>query len=346
MNTETVFRLLHNAGFNNLGADDAYIYMEDPACITRSFETFFEYAWIILIFITGIMLAGWAWAMIRGSKNAEFNSIANNLKNLVLILGVISATPVLINFIYGGDLIGQACKTIAIPLETIDKLLAQRYEELAKHDEYNLYENFEIYDSGAIEQQQISVSTSEPAPQKNPENMDIIATTKITETEIHQPAPRLAPSASPNMTPIRAIESGNDVIFVATDGQEYKHIGGTRAWRNNNPGNIRMSEFSKRMGAIGSAGGFAVFPNEQTGSNAVKQLLRSKNYQNKTIAGAISRYAPPSENNTAAYNNSIARLTGLDINRSMSTLTEQELDNVVNAIRQIEGWKPGKIEKI
>ena len=83
MNIETVFRLLSNAGFRNLGADDVNIYMEDPACIIRSFETFLEYAWTILIFITGIMLAGWAWAMIRGSKNAELRSITNNLKKIL-----------------------------------------------------------------------------------------------------------------------------------------------------------------------------------------------------------------------------------------------------------------------
>ena len=295
MNTETVFRLLSNAGFRNLGADDANIYMEDPSCIVRSFETFFEYAWTILIFITGIMLAGWAWAMIRGSKNAEFNSVANNLKNLVLILAVISATPVIINFVYGGDLIGQGCRTIAIPMETVDKLLAQRYEELQKYDAYNLYENFEIYDSGT----QISQSsTSNNAEQHT--TVDVIQDTTVkVEDIVVRPLPTTSIKEQ-NMTPVRAIESGKDVIFVAVDGQEYKHVGGTRAWRNNNPGNIRMSDFSKRMGAIGSAGGFAVFPDEQTGATAVKQLLKTKNYANKTIAGAISRYAPPSENNTAA----------------------------------------------
>lgn len=332
MNIETVFRLLNNAGFRNLGADDANIYMEDPACIIRSFETFLEYAWTILIFITGIMLAGWAWAMIRGSKNAELKSITNNLKNLVLLLGVISATPVLVNFVYGGDLIGRGCKTIAIPIETVDKLLAQRYEELEKYDAYNLYENFEIYDSGATIGQ-----TTYVQPSVSNDAQEILeispALDKINETP-------------QNATPVRAIESGKDVIFVAADGHEYKHTGGTRAWRNNNPGNIRMTEFSKRMGAIGAAGGFAVFPDEQTGMVAVKKLLRTKNYANKTIAGAISRYAPPSENNTAAYQRSIEKLTGLNINRKMSELSDQELDRVANAIRHIEGWKPGTVEKI
>ena len=328
MNTEHVFRLLSNAGFRNLGIDDVNIYMEDPSCVIRSFETFFEYAWTILIFITGIMLVGWAWAMIRGSKNAEFKSIADNLTNLVLILAVISAAPTIVNFVYGGDLIGRGCKTITVPIETVDQLLAQRYEELSKYDAYNLYENIEIYDSGTYIQQTMGTSA------------DISEISAIDEI--------LSPAMTPqyNMTPIRAIESGKDVIFVAVDGQEYKHVGGTRAWRNNNPGNIRMSEFSKQMGAIGSAGGFAVFPDEQTGATAVKQLLLTKNYANKTIAGAISRYAPPSENNTAAYNNSIARLTGLDINRNMSSLTDEELDKVVSAIRQIEGWEPGTVTKI
>lgn len=344
MNIETVFRLLSNAGFRNLGADDVNIYMEDPACIIRSFETFLEYAWTILIFITGIMLAGWAWAMIRGSKNAELRSITNNLKNLVLLLGVISATPVLVNFVYGGDLIGRGCKTIAIPIETVDNLLAQRYEELEKYDAYNLYENFEIYDSGAIIGPHIQTSGAKDIQEKVD---NVPAPDKRNETQQNQtPVSKTTTPSPQNMTPVRAIESGKDVIFVAADGQEYKHIGGTRAWRNNNPGNIRMSEFSRKMGAIGAAGGFAVFPDEQTGIAAVKQLLTTKNYANKTIAGAISRYAPPSENNTAAYQRSIEKLTGLNINRKMSELSDQELDKVANAIRHIEGWKPGTVEKI
>lgn len=158
--------------------------------------------------------------------------------------------------------------------------------------------------------------------------------------------PIISTSNSMNMTPVRAIESGKDVIFVADNNRQYKHVGGTRAWRNNNPGNIRMSDFSRRAGAIGTAGGFAVFPDERTGMRAVKQLLRSKSYNKLTIAGAISRYAPPSENNTAAYHRSIEKLTGLSINRMMSDLSDTELDKVVNAIRRIEGWKPGTVVEI
>lgn len=40
--------------------------------------------------------------------------------------------------------------------------------------------------------------------------------------------------------------------------------GGTKAWRNNNPGNMIYSAkgFAIRHGAIGKAGGMAVFPSE------------------------------------------------------------------------------------
>lgn len=353
MELETIFRLLHNSGFENLSADSVNIYMEDPGCIVRSFQTFFEYAWMALVFITAILLAGWAWAMIRGSKNAEFQNLTNNVRNLILILGVISAAPVFVNTIFGGDLIGRGCKTIAVPLSKVEELLALRKAELEKYDAYSLYEEFDIYDSGATMEQTPYADaplTSSGTPgamydwseTDTPEQSQSISTpTEPASEPISDPATTVSPTQ--NMTPVRAIQSGKDVIFVAADGTQYKQVGGTRAWRNKNPGNIRMSDFSRQAGAIGEAGGFAVFPDEQTGMQAIKRLLRGKNYNNLTIANAVSRYAPPSENNTVAYQRSLERITGLSINRRISELSDAELDKVANAIRQIEGWKPGQV---
>ncbi len=342
MDNETILRLLKNSGFRNLGVDGVNIYMEDPGCVVRSFQTFFEYAWTILIFIVGILLVGWAWAMIRGSKNAQAMSIINNIKNLILILGTICAVPVFVNTIYGGDLIGQGCKPIAVPLDTVNALLDLRKKQMKKYDEFQLYEEFDIYDSGV--NILATPYSDEPLTSAGvPGDIDV-PTTKPDNIE-HYATP-IQNTTVQNITPVRAIQSGKDVIFVAADNTQYKHVGGTRAWRNNNPGNIRMSDFSRRAGAIGEAGGFAVFPDEQTGQRAVKKLLRGKSYNNLTIANAVSRYAPPSENNTVAYQRSIERLTGLSINRRISDLSDAELDKVVNAIRQIEGWKPGRIEQI
>lgn len=351
MEKETILRLLYNSGFHNLSIDDAFIRMEDPGCVIRSFQTFFEYAWTILIFIVGILLAGWAWAMIRGSKNAEVMSIANNVKNLVLILGTICAVPVVVNTIYGGDLIGQGCKTITIPLEKVNALLDLRKAKMEKYDEYALYEEFDIYDSGAnMNMAQMPYADAPLAASGTPGVIDTSTapaqpSSASDATTVHNITPIQSVSA-PNMTPVRAMAVGKDVVFVAADNTQYKQVGGTRAWRNNNPGNIRMTEFSRRAGAIGEAGGFAVFPDEQTGMQAIKKLLRGKSYNNLTIANAVSRYAPPSENNTVAYQRSLERLTGLSINRRISELSDSELDKVANAIRQIEGWKPGQVVQI
>ena len=358
MNIETIFRLLHNSGFQNLSADSVNIYMEDPGCIVRSFQTFFEYAWLVLVFITGILLAGWAWAMIRGSKNAQLASLINNVRSLVFIFATISIVPVFVNTIYGGDLIGQGCKTISVPLEKVNALLELRKAELDQYDAYSLYEEFDIYDSGVnMNMAEMPYADAPLAASGAPGAMYDWTNTSASETSASQSSNGDTPpannatsissdSAVTNMTPVRAFQSGKDVVFVAADNTQYKRVGGTRAWRNNNPGNIRLYDFARKAGAIGEAGGFAVFPDEATGVRAVKNLLLSKNYKNLTIANAISRYAPPVENNTVAYQRSIERMTGLSINRKMSDLSDSELDKVVNAIRKIEGWKPGQIEQI
>jgi hypothetical protein len=134
------------------------------------------------------------------------------------------------------------------------------------------------------------------------------------------------------------------VIIVCEDGSEDHRSGGTRAWRNNNPGNIRSGRFADDQGSLGEAGGFAVFENETTGQTALTNLLRTDNYQNLSVSGAIARYAPPTENNTAAYQEAVRRATGLDPDAMMNTLTDAQLQSVANAIRQHEGWREGTVE--
>ncbi|MBQ8294171.1 MAG: hypothetical protein IJX89_02180 [Alphaproteobacteria bacterium] len=136
-------------------------------------------------------------------------------------------------------------------------------------------------------------------------------------------------------------EQGRDVLYTYNNGQVNKRSGGTRAWRNCNPGNLRYSDFSRDNGAIGRAGGFAVFPDEATGRNALGELLRSESYCNLSICAAIRKYAPPHENNTAGYNRHIRKMTGLNINTQISKLTDRELESVINAICIIEGWRTG-----
>lgn len=145
MNADTIIRLLTNSGFHNVRVDPDFVYMEDPSCILRSFETFAHYAWVAIMILTGLMLTGWAISMIRGAKNDFFT----NLRNLIIIFGVLSIAKPIMNLIYGGDLFARGCHTISVPMAEMNRLLDARNSKLKSRDEYDLYEDFDIYDSGA-----------------------------------------------------------------------------------------------------------------------------------------------------------------------------------------------------
>lgn len=132
---------------------------------------------------------------------------------------------------------------------------------------------------------------------------------------------------------------GNTVVLNYADGTREVRQGGSRSWRNDNPGNIRPGNL---QGEIGSAGGFAVFSRESAGQSAIVELLSRPAYQALTVSGAINRWAPPVENDTAAYQARVQNLTGLDGQTQMSTLNDGELQSVANAIRSVEGWNAGR----
>ena len=110
------------------------------------------------------------------------------------------------------------------------------------------------------------------------------------------------------------------VVYIADDGGKMIRSGGSRSWRNNNPGNLRYTRFSRDHGAIGTAGGFAVFPDYQTGRAALSALLHGPSYSNLSIYSAVARYAPPQDNDTESYRRLITRITGLDIQRKLTNI--------------------------
>lgn len=415
METATIIRLLSNAGFRVLGTDGANLYIEDPSCILRSFQTFTEYAWIILTFITGMLIFGWAISMIRGAKN----NIFINLRNLTIMFGTLAAAGAILNMIYGGDLFARGCQTVAVDINTVNEMLDMRQKKMSPQ-QTDLYESIDIYDSGVVRANVTANNTDDDHDNTSTDNTvigDEISTPddaddkfipisqKLSDTDkdklldilrrapdgtltiprdqiktdddvfnklpngglpienipsvdelrdrlIPAPSQRDATANNPSthhpsnpseQEYTSAAALGRDVVYTTADGRRVRRTGGTRAWRNLNPGNIRYSEFSRNAGAIGQAGGFAVFPDEETGTRAISSLLRGQSYNNLTIARVITRYAPPSENNTAAYHRRIQQITGLNINRRISDLSDGELSRVVDAIRAIEGWEAGRI---
>lgn len=121
---------------------------------------------------------------------------------------------------------------------------------------------------------------------------------------------------------------------------------GARNWRNNNPGNIEAGKFASSMGAIGSDGRFAIFPSYEAGRAAKSKLIfDGKGYKDLALTDAISRYAPPSENNTAAYQRSVLSAVG-GTNKKMSEYTPAERESIMDAMQRVEGYKAGKTTTI
>ncbi len=147
-----------------------------------------------------------------------------------------------------------------------------------------------------------------------------------------------------------ARRQGNDIIYSKEghSGSVIKHRDSpqtaSRSWANNNPGNIEFGHFSEMHGAIGTDGRFAVFPSAQTGFDAQEALLRNEKYQQMTLSGVIATYAPKKENNVKAYVDYVSKRTGVSADTPISTLSPSDLRNVIYAMAEHEGWKPGEVQ--
>ena len=152
------------------------------------------------------------------------------------------------------------------------------------------------------------------------------------------------PAAAVAEKPIKLVlNTGNGFVTVETESGEAQRRVGARNWRNNNPGNLEFGSFAESKGAIGSDGRFAVFPTLEQGSKAKEDLLFGKNYANLSIEQAISKYAPPNENNTENYIKQILAATGANSNTILNDLTSSQRQSMLSAINRAEGFKEGKI---
>lgn len=116
-----------------------------------------------------------------------------------------------------------------------------------------------------------------------------------------------------------------------------------RGIRNNNPGNIEKGIAWKGIDAAKTAqeSRFIVFTAPEWGLRAMARLL--KNYQRlyglSTVRGIINRWAPPTENDTGAYVNAVARALSVDPDASISV--ETSLPALLKAIvRHENGSQP------
>jgi hypothetical protein len=144
-------------------------------------------------------------------------------------------------------------------------------------------------------------------------------------------------SASGTTVTLRRLRYGSDPNMGGTMTTETRT--GTHAFRDNNPGNIEYGAFAKANGAVGQDGRFAIFPTAEAGLQALQTLLMGSGYRNLSVDAAIARYAPPSENDTAAYQAGVRRAVGVTGETLISSLTADQLQRMIQAIARIEGFQ-------
>lgn len=79
------------------------------------------------------------------------------------------------------------------------------------------------------------------------------------------------------------------------------------AFVNNNPGNLK---FAGQKGAVRGEKGFAKFSNPQQGYSALKNQIKLDADRGLTLTKFVSKFAPPTENNTKQYIQQIVKETG------------------------------------
>ncbi|EEH4116371.1 structural protein [Salmonella enterica subsp. enterica] len=118
-----------------------------------------------------------------------------------------------------------------------------------------------------------------------------------------------------------------------------------RGIRNNNPGNIRWGDDWKGLVPKEQRTDktFCQFVTPEYGIRAMVIILR--NYQRKhglnTVTGIIRRWAPPNENNTQAYIDSVAKSTDVTLGQRIDTGDSRFMMKLLQAIiRHENGEQP------
>lgn len=138
-------------------------------------------------------------------------------------------------------------------------------------------------------------------------------------------------------------ESKFTVHYFDEQGNMTIRSGGSRSWRCNNPGNLIASKYStgKSRRSIGTAGDkthrYAVYPDYETGLEALVVMLKGSVYSPLTLRAAIKRY----DKTNPKYIDAIVKITKLDPERTIKSLNDHEFERFWKAIELIEKWTIG-----
>lgn len=120
--------------------------------------------------------------------------------------------------------------------------------------------------------------------------------------------------------------------YIAYEGKV--KVGGSLAWRANNPGNLR--DASNKIGSVsGAVGHFAVFSTKDEGRTAQKNLYINK-YGAMKVRNAINKLTPPSENDTIHYLAELKK-AGVYLDKDVSS----QINVLMEAVEANEGMIAG-----
>ena len=123
---------------------------------------------------------------------------------------------------------------------------------------------------------------------------------------------------------------------------------GTRAWRCNNPGALLASQYStgKDRRSIGTAGFgkyfYAVYPDYETGHEALIVMLKGSKYFHLTLRKASERYVKEDPDHI----HKIVKLSKLSPDRTIKSLSSEEFEIYWKSIERNEAWTVGREDPI
>lgn len=120
---------------------------------------------------------------------------------------------------------------------------------------------------------------------------------------------------------------------------------GTLGMRNNNPLNIRYNSGNQWQGLTGENKGFCTFKSKVYGYRAAFVNMQTYHVAGKdTIREIINKWAPPAENNTAAYISTVCKASGFspDVKNNFNFTNYKKIISAMSVVES--AYKPTEAE--
>jgi hypothetical protein len=122
-----------------------------------------------------------------------------------------------------------------------------------------------------------------------------------------------------------------------------------RGLKNNNPGNIRHNR-DKFQGEVQPSrdAAFKEFTSMAYGYRAMFVTLATYLERNRrdTIEKIVQAWAPPTENKTQAYINTVALFSGVSKNKALTLFSGEDYIRIVAAMSRVENGRPANMADV